>query len=336
MGEWVTLQHRKLLAIMASIVLFLGEGSLSPIGAQTSKPKHYSSRLTVPIFKINFATNVSKLDSDQEALIASVISSLSSWDASGFYILLEGRADARGSSLYNEALSQLRIDNVEEALKNIGYRGSVRTRAFGEQQPIILDDPIAPQNRSVTATLVCSEGQLEACLCFQRRVSRSISNQDDVLRDAVPIIIRLRDVSIATPGQCPIRLYLESRHFDFSTWEERISSDNIPFPNNQAWPDQVIWSGDIHEGDELLVLGYNSTLFCASESVVAESFTFNLKMMKFDGTLAPVITAGRGLNFIPNTDNNFRYSARMGQCEFDLRLEVNMIGGEYKERLITQ
>lgn len=336
MGEWIILKYGKIFAVVIVTTVLSGAGSMSPVGAQTRATQRYSAQLTIPVFVINFETNVSRLSAAQEALIASVVSNLSVWDASGFDILLEGRADVRGPSSYNETLSKLRIDSVEEALRERGYRGSVETRAFGEQQPIVLDNPVAPQNRSVTATLVCAEGQLEACLCFQRHAVRSISNQSDVPRDKLSVILQLSNVSIATPGQCPSRLYIESRHFDYSTWEERIVSDNILFPNNQQWLDQFIWGGDIHEGDELLVLGYRSPLFCAAESVVPDSFTFNMKMMRFDGALAPVITAGRGMSFVPNSENKFLYSARMGQCEFDLRIEVNSIGEEFKERLLVE
>lgn len=336
MGKRLTkpLPFRGVAVAIVALILFGADRFV--VGAQEIETPEQSTHLSMSLFRVTFPTNVSTLDSQQEGLVATVINDLSMWDTSGFHILLEGRADARGSSSYNQTLSQSRIDHVRKNLIERGYKGSITERAFGEQQPIDLSNPTGPKNRSVTANLVCTDANIDACLCFQRRARREISSQSDINRDSIDILLRIREVSLKAGSQCPSRLFVESRHFNYSTWDEIISSGSIVFPVKPEWADQIIWSGRINEGDELLVLGYDSPLFCAAEQVPENSFTFNMKIMKFDGELASVIQPGSGMSFIPNPENNFRYNARFGSCEFEFKLEVNAIGLEHKERLIVQ
>jgi len=60
-----------------------------------------------------------------------------------------GHTDAYGDDASNQRLSERRAASVRSYIESKGYRGSLRARGYGENEPIIKSDPYDGRNRRV-------------------------------------------------------------------------------------------------------------------------------------------------------------------------------------------
>lgn len=103
---------------------------------------------------VTFATDSSSLDPQFFDVLNSV--SLVLKEYSKTVITVAGYTDSRGSSQYNQALSQRRAGTVAQYLTSQGINGQrIVTHGYGEQYPIASNDSAAgrAQNRRVELTL---------------------------------------------------------------------------------------------------------------------------------------------------------------------------------------
>jgi outer membrane protein OmpA-like peptidoglycan-associated protein len=76
-------------------------------------------------------------------------------------LMIEGHADARGTSEYNQSLSSQRAEAVAQALRDRGVAPSrIITRGLGEAYPLASNDTAAGQqeNRRVEIVISSDDG----------------------------------------------------------------------------------------------------------------------------------------------------------------------------------
>jgi peptidoglycan-associated lipoprotein len=98
-----------------------------------------------------FDANETALDAENERTLKSLANCLKS-DPSITAVVIEGRADPRGSAEYNEGLARGRAQSVSDALTALGVPSEEVTIGIGEPLCSETTQECLQKNRSVTAT----------------------------------------------------------------------------------------------------------------------------------------------------------------------------------------
>jgi outer membrane protein OmpA-like peptidoglycan-associated protein len=130
-------ESRMLAMLEGRYVKTMTTRSGEPGGLARVRFRGFTSRKTaVPI---QFATRKATLNKNGIAAVRDMLEFLKKQGAPN--ILLVGHTDPRGSSKSNKRLSKKRAETVMIWLKKAGYKGRIRTKGLGEDQPFKADDP---------------------------------------------------------------------------------------------------------------------------------------------------------------------------------------------------
>jgi len=101
---------------------------------------------------ITFQTNSAELTKDAKDALDKVGQALKSNKLADFKFDIEGHADPRGGTAFNQQLSQARAESVRQYLVQTHHITGERLKAIGkgDKEPLNEKDPTAPENRRVT------------------------------------------------------------------------------------------------------------------------------------------------------------------------------------------